>query len=96
MSNLSHLVDVCNMASLNRERFDWLNVLFGQIAQEVALAGKHPSSQSLCLETISTLADIAELLTTQYRDELHAQCDAAHQQLEQLKIAQQRTQPPSS
>ena len=82
MSNQSHIVEMCDFTSVNHERYEWLNVLFGQIRQEVTLAQKYPSSQSSRLQNIGTIADIAHMLTEKYESELSEQKQAANERLQ--------------
>ena len=82
MSDKSPILTLCDVTGLNHERYEWLNVLFGQIRQEVTLAQKYPSSQSSRLQNIGTIADIAHMLTEKYESELSEQKQAANERLQ--------------
>lgn len=93
MSNHNPFSTLYDFTSLNHERYQWLNQLFAQIRQEVTLAKANPSTQEWRLNTIATLADIAELLTQQYQDELLGQKQDASQEYEQIRRTGLQTPP---
>ncbi|HBI1384567.1 TPA: hypothetical protein JI393_RS14390 [Acinetobacter baumannii] len=65
MSNVVSKTDVLDDLHANIERFDWLNVLIGQVRKELK------EGSPLSITTAKKLADIAHYLSDDYANCLH-------------------------